>query len=581
MRTIRIGIAQINTTVGDLEGNTKKILHYIEQARNFGVDLITFPELAITGYPPEDLLLMPWFIKDNLSCLKRICEATTGISAVVGFVDRKDDLYNAATMIHNGELVGIHHKVFLPNYGVFDENRYFQAGRECSVFHLQDTIIGLSICEDIWYPGDPLKTQALQGNAEVIINISASPYHAGKGISREKMLSTRASDNAVMLVFNNLVGGQDELIFDGRSAILDQKGDIICQGMQFEEDLIIADLDLEAVFCQRIHDPKRRKEKLEPSPYTEKIKKVYLEQINPPQKPPIPKTTCTLLSGIEEIYKALTLGVSDYVKKNGFQKVVIGLSGGIDSSLVATIAVDALGKENCIGVAMPSSYSSARSLKDAQKLASNLKIRLLSIPITDAVRAYENMLASEFQELPLDVTEENLQARIRGTILMALSNKFGWLVLTTGNKSETSVGYCTLYGDMAGGFSVIKDVPKMMVYELSRFRNEQEKKELIPASILDKPPSAELRPNQKDTDTLPPYSILDSILHAYVEEAKSREDLITAGFDRKTIHKVISMVDKNEYKRRQAPPGIKITPRAFGKDRRFPITNRYRAWEKE
>lgn len=576
MRTLRIAMAQINTTVGDLEGNTKKILQYIEQARHLGVDLITFPELAITGYPPEDLLLMPQFVNENLDYLKEIIKATSGICVIVGFVDKKDDLYNAAAIINNGTLAGVYHKIYLPNYGVFDENRYFQGGNEIPVFNLGETAIGLNICEDMWYPEGPTTTQTLKGGAELIVNISASPYHAEKGNSRKRMLATRAADNIVIVAFNNLVGGQDELIFDGGSMILDQKGDLLCQGKQFEEDFIVTDLNLDAVFLQRIHDPRRRKEKFVPSDHEDNLKKIDLKMAKTQKKPALPKRDIEDVSRLEEVYRALVLGVSDYVKKNGFKKVVLGLSGGIDSSLAAAIAADALGRENVIGVAMPSPYTSSESQEDAENLASNFKIKFKSIPIVDAIKAYERMLSSEFQGLTPDVTEENLQARIRANILMALSNKFGWLVLTTGNKSESSVGYCTLYGDMAGGFGVIKDVPKTLVYELARYRNSIEETEVIPRRVLIKPPSAELRPEQKDTDSLPPYSILDPILQAYVEEDKSLEEILSMGFEEEIVKEVIRLVNRNEYKRRQSPPGIKITPRGLGKDRRLPISNKYR-----
>ncbi|MCG2774958.1 MAG: NAD+ synthase [Desulfobacterales bacterium] len=551
-------------------------MQYIEQARNLGVDLITFPELAITGYPPEDLLLMPQFVNENLDYLKEIIKATSGICVIVGFVDKKDDLYNAAAIINNGTLAGVYHKIYLPNYGVFDENRYFQGGNEIPVFNLGETAIGLNICEDMWYPEGPTTTQTLKGGAELIVNISASPYHAEKGNSRKRMLATRAADNIVIVAFNNLVGGQDELIFDGGSMILDQKGDLLCQGKQFEEDFIVTDLNLDAVFLQRIHDPRRRKDKFAPSDHEDNLKKIDLKMAKTQKKPALPKRDIEDVSRLEEVYRALVLGVSDYVKKNGFKKVALGLSGGIDSSLAAAIAADALGRENVIGVAMPSPYTSSESQEDAENLASNFKIKFKSIPIVDAIKAYERMLSSEFQGLTPDVTEENLQARIRANILMALSNKFGWLVLTTGNKSESSVGYCTLYGDMAGGFGVIKDVPKTLVYELARYRNSIEETEVIPRRVLIKPPSAELRPEQKDTDSLPPYSILDPILQAYVEEDKSLEEILSMGFEEEIVKEVIRLVNRNEYKRRQSPPGIKITPRGLGKDRRLPISNKYR-----
>jgi len=576
MRKLRIGMAQINTTVGDLEGNTMKIIHHIEQARKLGVELVTFPELAVTGYPPEDLLLMPRFIQENLDCLERIIRATSGLCAIVGFVDKKDDIYNAAAIVHDGVLAGVYHKIYLPNYGVYDENRYFQAGRKMPVLNMGGNRIGLNICEDIWYPEGTITAQTLIGNAEIVVNISSSPYHAAKAESRKRMLATRAADNIAIVAFNNLVGGQDELVFDGASMIFDQKGTLLCQGKSFEEDFVVTDLDLDAVFLQRIHDTRRRKEKRDRNTQEDRVHVIELKKARTKRKPPLPQKNPPTLSPMEEIYRALTVGVRDYVNKNGFEKVVIGLSGGIDSSLVAAIAVDALGKENVIGVFMPSVFTSSESRDDAEALAASFGIAFISIPISDAFEAYERMLSGQFEGLKPDVTEENLQARIRGTLIMALSNKFGWLVLTTGNKSETSVGYCTLYGDTAGGFAVIKDVPKTMVYELAKYRNTSAGKEAIPDRVLTKSPTAELRADQKDSDSLPPYTILDPILKAYVEEDKSLEDILHMGFEQNMVRDIIDMVDKNEYKRRQSPPGIKITPRALGKDRRLPISNKYR-----
>ena len=570
MRSIRIALAQINVTVGDIEGNKNKILHYIEEARKLGVELVAFPEMAVTGYPPEDLLLKPDFIEANLRALEDIIPATRGITAVVGFVHRDEDIYNAAAVIHDGKLAAVYRKMYLPNYGVFDEDRYFQAGQEYIVFELDGTGVGVNICEDIWHPGGPAEVQALAGGAEVIVNISASPYHARKVEFRERMLATRAADSVSIVAFCNLVGGQDELVFDGGSVIFDPRGELIARGRQFEEDLVVADLDVEGVFRRRLHDPRRRKEKLLSRWEVEVIK---LAPVGPKEKPPISEHKVPRLEPLAEIYKALVTGTRDYVHKNGFRKVVIGLSGGIDSSLTATIAVDALGAENVTGVYMPSRYSSEESRIDAEELARNLGIAFHIIPIDETFQAYLDMLSEVFKGLPHDVTEENIQARIRGNILMALSNKFGWLVLTTGNKSEIGVGYCTLYGDTAGGFAVIKDIPKTLVYKLARYRNSISP--VIPERVFTKPPSAELRPNQKDTDSLPPYEILDPILHAYVEEDRSIEEIVAMGFDRELVKRVVMMVDRNEYKRRQSPPGVKITPRAFGKDRRLPITNRY------
>lgn len=576
MRRLRLGMAQINTTIGDFPGNKQKILKAIADARTLGVDLLTFPELAICGYPPEDLLFKPQFISENLKALDEVVRNATGITVVVGFVDTKEDIYNAAAVIHDGRLMDIYHKIYLPNYGVFDENRYFQAGKDVPVYKIAEIGIGLNICEDIWYEAGPATAQAFSG-AEVIINISASPYHVGKGDARLRMLSTRATDNVAIIAYNNLVGGQDELVFDGNSLILDEKGELIARGEQFAEDLIVADLDIESVFRARLHDPRWRKASLFLNAERCQVAKVVIaDKIPGPDKPPLPQRQIQLREEPEEIYTALVLGTHDYVQKNGFQKVVIGLSGGIDSSLVAAIAVDALGASNVTGVAMPSPYSSPGSIADAKALAENLGIKLLTIPIDKILQSYMDTLAGSFQDTKPDVTEENIQARIRGNILMALSNKFGWLVLTTGNKSEMATGYATLYGDMAGGFAVIKDVPKTIVYKLAEQRNSLAGDALIPSTIIDKAPSAELRPEQKDTDTLPPYDQLDPILTAYVEEDKSIEQIIGLGFDQATVKKAARLVDSSEYKRRQAPPGIKITPRAFGRDRRLPVTNRFK-----
>ncbi len=571
MRRLRVGLGQINVTVGDLEGNTRKILAVIDEGRALGVDLLAFPELAIPGYPPEDLLFKPAFIEENLRALDRVVQASRGLTVVVGFADRRDDIFNAAAVIHDGRLAGVYHKQYLPNYGVFDENRYFQAGTETPVFTLGQTVFGVNICEDIWFPTGPTTAQALAG-AEVIITITSSPYHAGKARFREKMLATRAADHVTCLAYCNLVGGQDELVFDGSSFIFNERGELLALGKPFEEDLVVADLDVGAVFSARLQDSRRRKEKLQAA----EVREVPLEPLPAIPKPPLPPREVAPLEPTAEVYHALVLGTRDYVRKNGFRRVVIGLSGGIDSALTAAIAVDALGKENVIGVGLPSPYSSAATRRDARRVARNLGIEFLTLPITGAFRAFGRVLAKPFKGLKEDVTEENLQARIRGTLLMTLSNKFGWLVLTTGNKSEYAVGYCTLYGDMAGGFAVIKDVPKTMVYALACYRNARDGRPVIPESVLERPPSAELRPNQTDQDTLPPYERLDPILEAYVEESRSLEALIALGHDEATVRKVVEMVDRSEYKRRQSPVGIKITPRAFGRDWRLPIVNRFR-----
>jgi len=547
MKIVRIALSQINPTVGDIDGNALKICSYIKRAKEQDARMVVFPELAITGYPPEDLLLKPHFINDNLDALDAIRQETGNITAVVGFVNKRDNsIYNAAAIFQNTKLVGIYHKRFLPNYGVFDEYRYFKAGKESPVHFIEGITVGVNICEDIWYPEGPVKGQAAAG-AEIILNINASPYHMGKAYLREKMVSERASANKVLIAYLNTVGGQDELVFDGGSLITDKTGETIVKARQFEEELIIADIPFE---------DSRQSGKKYLSPW--------------------------FSSEEEEVYKALILGTRDYVNKNGFKHVVVGLSGGIDSALVSAIAVDAIGKDNVTGLFMPSLYTSKESKEDSYEFAANLGIKISEVPITNIFETYRENLKAEFKGLSEDITEENLQARIRGNILMALSNKFGWLVLTTGNKSEMSVGYATLYGDMAGGFAVIKDVPKTLVYELSRWKNSAEGRALIPERILSKEPSAELKPGQKDIDTLPPYPVLDPILKAYVEDDKSFEDILSlgcgTGCTQEVIQKIIQMIDRSEYKRRQSPPGIKITPRAFGRDRRFPITNRYRSY---
>ncbi len=572
MRRFRVSLAQINPTVGDVEGNARRIVDSISQARTLGADLVAFPELAITGYPPEDLLFKSAFVEANLAALADVTKAVRGLTAIVGFVDRRQDLFNAAAVIHDGTLAGVYHKQFLPNYGVFDENRYFQAGREASVFSIGQTSVAVNVCEDIWYPTGPTTTQALAG-AELIVTINGSPYHAGKADFRERMVATRAADDVVWLAFVNMVGGQDELVFDGASVIVNPQGETVARGRQFVEELVTADIDLDAVFRARMQDSRRRKETLDAA-------RAPLVRVPPlPARGETAALTAPLaepLPRVDEVFQALVLGTRDYVRKNGFKRVVIGLSGGIDSSLVAAVAVEALGRENVTGVTMPSPFSSRGTRDDARRLAKNLGIDFIRLPITPVFNAFGKSLAETFKGLKQDVTEENIQARIRGTLLMALSNKFGWLVLTTGNKSEIAVGYSTLYGDMAGGFAVIKDVPKTLVYELSRHVNARAGKQVIPESVIERAPSAELRPDQKDQDSLPPYDVLDAILEAYVEESRGVADLIAAGFPPETVRKVIRMIDASEYKRRQGPIGVKITPRAFGRDWRLPIVNRFR-----
>ena len=576
MTTLRIALAQINVTVGDLEGNAAKIKAYLDKAKAVQAHLVLFPELALAGYPPEDLLLKPGFVAANRAALDSLLPHTAGLTAIVGFVDKVGDLFNAAAVLHNGQLAGVYHKVLLPNYAVFDEDRYFGVGDTSLLFDLSlsdgQVCFGVSVCEDIWYPAGPPEAQAA-GGAELLLNISASPYQSGKIQSRERMLATRAADNVALIAFCNLVGGQDELLFDGSSVVIDERGNVLGRGKSFEEDFVVTEVNVSNVFRQRLRDPRHRKDGLTQI-YTGAFERIAL-----PASPASPFSSLSSVSltppleRVEEIYKALVLGTGDYVRKNGFSKVTLGLSGGIDSSLVAVIAADALGPENVIGVSMPSRYSSDHSQSDAEDLAGRLGIRYEVIAIEAVYQAYLDILSPAFAGTKPNEAEENLQSRTRGNILMALSNKFGWLVLTTGNKSEMAVGYATIYGDMAGGFAVIKDVPKTLVYELCRYRNRLG--EVIPENVFIKPPSAELRPDQKDTDSLPEYDILDAILAAYIEDEYSAREIVALGYDEAIVRRVVRMVDRNEYKRRQAPPGPKITGKSFGKDRRLPITNRY------
>ncbi|MEL7561737.1 NAD+ synthase [Dehalogenimonas sp. 4OHTPN] len=577
MRQLRIALAQINSTVGDFKGNVRLIVDNIEKARAAGTDIVAFPELAVPGYPPEDLLLKPSFIDANIKALDKVTAATRGITAVVGFVDRKSDLYNAAGIIHDGRLVAIYHKIHLPNYGVFDEQRYFNAGKACPVFGVAGVGVGFNICEDIWFETGPATAQAGAG-AEVILNISASPYHHGKHHFRERMLSARAIDNAAIVAFCNMVGGQDELVFDGASVIFDERGNTVARARQFEEELLVADLDVGSVFNKRQQDPVQSKKNVELSCGCPGKRIEVVGSKASAGHTALEKQVSALLEPEAEVYKALVLGTRDYIHKNGFKGVVIGLSGGVDSSIVATIAVDALGRDAVHGLIMPSRFSSPLSAEYAEQLSVNLGIQTQKISIEQAYQAYLDSLSGVFSGIEPDVTEENIQARIRGNLLMALSNKFGWLVLNTGNKSEVATGYTTLYGDMAGGFAIIKDVPKTLVYQLCQYRNHSAGFDLVPQGVLKRVPSAELRPGQTDQDSLPPYDLLDPILLAYVEEDKSVEQIVGQGYDEKTVKKVARLVDGSEYKRRQAPPGIKITPKAFGRDRRLPITNKFREW---
>ena len=583
-------MAQMNPTVGDIVGNTRSIQAWIKDARRAKADLVVFPELAITGYPPEDLLFKPRFIADTRRALKAVAAAARGVVVVVGSVGQgaasvsesdapsfpstdRQALYNEASLVSDGRILATYRKRHLPNYGVFDESRYFHPGSRLPLLVLNGTTIGVNICEDIWFSDGPTRAQAAAG-AEVIVNINASPFHVGKGRLREQVLATRGRENRVIVTYTNTVGGQDELVFDGCSMIVDQAGEIVGRGKAFEQGLIVADLDVAAVGRARM--AQGRKAPLSPRvaalidrvdvrlPVRRTSKSVVVPGLEPP------------LGRLDEAYRALVLGVQDYVRKNGFKRVVIGLSGGVDSAITAVIAVDAVGAENVLGVFMPSPYTSRASREDVADMARRLHIQVDTIPITTMFKTYVRALSRSFEGRRPDTTEENLQARIRGNLLMAYSNKFGHLVLTTGNKSEMSVGYATLYGDMAGGFAVIKDVPKTMVYELSHMRNQVGPAPVIPKRVLERAPTAELRPDQKDEDSLPPYAILDPILKAYVEEDRALEDIAAMGFDRETVARVIALVDRSEYKRRQAPLGIKITHRAFGKDRRMPITNGYR-----
>ena len=556
---IRIAAAQINSTVGDLAGNREKIAENIRRAKEQDADIIVFSELTVCGYPPEDLLYKDHFVRDNVKVLRSLIKETAGITAIIGFADRdkKKNLYNAAAVICNKHLKGIYRKEELPNYGVFDEKRYFQQGKNNKIFSIGKEYFGVSICEDLWVDKGVCQWQARAG-ARLLINLSASPYDVGKLREREKLLKKRAKNEKVFVCYVNLVGGQDELVFDGGSLIVDPQGTIVASGKQFCEDLVIADINIGGSRAKRARASNI----------------ISIGHQLSKEKQPIKKHLSKRLSQDERVYQALVLGTRDYARKNGFQKAVLGLSGGIDSALVAAISVDALGKDNVIGVTMPSQYTSKGTKTDAQRLSKNLGIRLIEVSIERIFKVYLFELKNKLKGTPFGIAEENLQARIRGDILMTLSNKYGWLVLTTGNKSEVAVGYCTLYGDMTGGFAVIKDVPKTKVYDLARLRNLKGQND-IPASILKRAPSAELRANQKDQDSLPAYDILDEMIREYIEKHWSLEKMARKN-DLLLVKDVIKMIDHSEYKRRQAPPGIKITPRAFGKDWRLPITNRYK-----
>jgi NAD+ synthase (glutamine-hydrolysing) len=573
---LRVALSQMNAVVGDIAGNEARIAGAIVAARDAGAQLVCFPELALTGYPPEDLLLKEHFLADTRAALERLAVQAHGIVAVVGYPERAEDVHNSAAVLAGGAIQASYRKLHLPNYGVFDELRYFQPGERGATVEVDGVTVGLTICEDIWQPGPPLSDEALSG-ARVIVNLSASPYHAGKGVERERMLQQRARDELTAVAFCALVGGQDELVFDGQSTIVDHEGTVLARAPQFEEALLVADVDPVTVGSARLRDTRRRAPAAAAAGSVDRLGSFTAGR---PDGAPAggagEPSIAALLEPVEEVYGALVLGTRDYARKNGFEHVVLGLSGGIDSTLVALIAVDALGADRVTCVTMPSPYSSEGTRGDAHRLAENLGVELLELPIEPMMRAFEAALADVFAGREHDLTEENLQARIRGNLLMALSNKFGWLVLTTGNKSEMSVGYSTLYGDSAGGFAVIKDVPKQLVYRLTRHRDERAGGGLVPPELFTRPPSAELRAGQRDDDSLPPYEVLDAILEGYVEHDLGREQLIARGLPAEDVDRVIGLVDVAEYKRRQQPPGIKVTTRAFGRDRRVPITNRYR-----
>jgi NAD+ synthase (glutamine-hydrolysing) len=584
---MRLALAQINTVVGDLDGNRSLILARLDGARAAGADLVLFPELAVTSYPPEDLLLRPGFVRAARRSLDEIAGETAGITALVGFPHFDGDLYNACAVCSDGSVRAVYRKRFLPNYGVFDEERYFASGRDLLLLRLGEALVGVTICEDMWQPGPPATDLALAG-AQLLVNVSASPFHVGKEREREEMFQQRARDTSSFVAFVNAVGGQDELVFDGHSIVLDDEGEVLARAPGFEEALVVVDLDPTAAMGRRLSETRRRAlaREQEKGPAAQIVELPSNTVSQAPEAASragsrasntVLRAPITALSDdLEQMRLALELGLRDYVDKNGFRDIVVGLSGGIDSALTTALAVEVLGPERVHGVSMPSRFSSEGTRDDAARLAENLGIDFLELPIEEIVAGFEGTLAPVFDGRGRDLTEENVQARVRGVLLMALSNKFGWLVVATGNKSELSVGYATLYGDMAGGFALLKDVFKTDVFRLARHLNERAGRELIPVSIIDRPPSAELRDNQLDQDSLPPYPELDRVLEAYVELDRSREELLTDGFDADVVERALAMIDRAEYKRRQAPPGVKLRPKAFGRDRRTPITNRWR-----
>jgi NAD+ synthase (glutamine-hydrolysing) len=570
---MRLALAQINTTVGDLDGNRERILRGLDEARTAEADLVLFPELAVTGYPPEDLLLRPGFIRAAEESLREIARAARGIVALLGVPHFDRDLFNACAVCASGEVKAVYRKRFLPNYGVFDEDRYFAPARDLLLLEHEGTLIGPTICEDMWQPGAPATDLALAG-AQLLTNISASPFHLCRDREREEMFATRARDNSCFVAFCNAVGGQDELIFDGHSLVLDEEGQVLARAPGFEEAMLVVDIEPAEAVGRRLRDVRRRALARERGALPE-APVVHVGGA-PDKREPAEPYIAPRLDELEQMRVALELGLGDYVEKNGFREVVVGVSGGIDSALTAALAVEALGPERVHCVSMPSKFSSSETRRDARVLAENLGAEFRELPIAGVVDAFEATLAESFAGRDPDLAEENLQARIRGVLLMALSNKFGWLVVATGNKSELSVGYATLYGDMAGGFALLKDVFKTDVFRLARHVNNRAGQELIPAAILERAPSAELRANQLDEESLPPYPALDRVLEAYVEQDRSREELSADGFDQDVVERALALIDRAEYKRRQAPPGVRLTPKAFGRDRRTPITNRWR-----
>ena len=570
---MRLALAQINTVVGDLDGNRDRILARIEEARDAQADLVLFPELTTTGYPPEDLLLRPAFLREAERTLLEVARATHGIAALVGTPHLDRDLFNACAVCVDGEVRGLYRKRFLPNYGVFDEDRYFQPGTGLLLLRVGETLVGPTVCEDIWQPGPPTTELAVAG-AHVVVNISASPFHVGKGVEREEMLATRARDNACWIAFVNLVGGQDELVFDGHSLVFDEQGSVVARAPAFEEALMVVDVDPSTTIARRLRDARRRA-----------LARAQTATADPPvidvapragDRPPAALPIAPVLDELEQMRQAIELGLRDYAAKNGFGDVVLGISGGIDSAVTAALAAEALGPDHVVCVSMPSRFSSEETRRDARLVAESLGTRYLELPIDGIVGSVGDVLADAFAGTKPGLAEENVQARARGLLVMALSNKFGWLAVATGNKSELSVGFATLYGDMAGGFALLKDVYKTDVFRLARHLNERAGRELIPQSVIERAPSAELRADQRDDDSLPPYRQLDEVLAAYVEEDESLEELTSDGFDRDVVERAVGMIDRAEYKRRQAPPGVKLRPKAFGRDRRVPITNRWR-----